>query len=45
MEFLNWGGDHPWLFVFLLMAVSSACHGLGRIGSKTVKVFEPKDEA
>ncbi len=42
MEFLNWAGEHPWLFIFLLMTVSSVAHGLGRIGSTVIKA--PKDD-
>ncbi|WP_454627696.1 hypothetical protein [Bradyrhizobium cenepequi] len=44
MEFLNWAGEHPWLFVFMLLAASSACHGLGRLGSTTTKIVKPSDE-
>lgn len=24
MDFLNWGGAHPWLFFFVLCAIGSA---------------------
>ena len=44
MEFLNWAGEHPWLFVFMLLAFSSACHGLGRIGSKRIRIVTKDEE-
>jgi hypothetical protein len=44
MEFLNWAGEHPWLFFFMLCAAASACQGLGRIGSTTVRVKHKTSE-
>jgi len=34
MDFLNWGSEHPVLFVLTLMAFASACHGIGGLFRK-----------
>jgi hypothetical protein len=43
MDFLNWGGKHPWLFFFLLAFAASACHGIGHIGSTRYVVKKEED--
>jgi hypothetical protein len=45
MDFWKWFiEEHPWLFFFAMMFTAQAIAGLGRIGSKRIKVSVPDDE-